>query len=221
MAPPTGFEPRLGEVAGVVLAAGSSTRFGGNKLLAQVGGEPLVRRAARMALAAGLSPVLVVTGHEAALAEMALTGLACRAVRNPDHARGQGTSLRAGLDALPPAVAGAVVLLADMPLVTIEMVAALVARWREGDAALVASRYGGADEDATPAPPTLYDRSLFAELTEPGDRPGRAVVQRHRASAAWLRWPAEAALDLDAPEDLERLPPDDLTRLSPGARSDP
>ena len=81
------------------------------------------------------------------------------------------------------------VLLADMPLVTPAMVAALAARWREGDVALVGSRYGESDGAAVPAPPVLYGRALFAELTEPGDRPGREVVRRHRAEAAWLRWP--------------------------------
>jgi len=207
MTPLQGGSPRRGPVAGIVLAAGASTRFGANKLLAEVDGEPLVRRAARVALEAGLAPVLVVTGHQAALAEAALVGLPCRAVRNPAPSRGQGTSLRAGLEALPPEVEGAVVLLADMPLVTAAMVAALAARWREGDVALVGSRYGESDEEAVPAPPVLYGRALFAELTEPGDRPGREVVRRHRAEAAWLRWPAAAALDLDAPGDLARLAP--------------
>jgi molybdenum cofactor cytidylyltransferase len=191
-------------VAGVVLAAGASTRFGANKLLAEVEGEPLVRRAARVALEAGLSPVVVVTGHQATLAEAALAGLGCRAVRNPDPARGQGSSLRAGLDALPPGAEAAVVLLADMPRVAPRMIAALVARWREGDVALVASRYGEAG-GGTPAPPILYGRALFAELTEPGDRPGRGVVQRHREAAAWLRWPGPLGIDLDAPEDLLQL----------------
>ena len=200
MAPPLQPAPPV-PVAGVVLAAGLSTRFGRNKLLCEVEGEPLVRRAARVALAAGLDPVVVVVGHEAERVEAALAGLACRAVRNPDPAAGQGTSLRAGLEILPAQVMAAVILLADMPLVTAGMVAALADRWRAGGVLVVASEFGGVQ-----APPTLFDRAVFHELTERGDRPARAVVARHEAESARLSWPAERALDLDAPGDLDRLP---------------
>jgi molybdenum cofactor cytidylyltransferase len=191
---------RDGPVAGIILAAGASTRLGVNKLLLEVGGEPLLRRVARAALAAGLEPLVVVLGHEAERTEGALAGLPCRTVRNPDHARGQGTSLRKGLDALPPGAPAAVVLLGDMPLVRAELVAALLDRYRRSLAPLVVSDYGG-----VVAPPTLYDRTLFAELTEPGERPGRAVVQRHRAEALVVPCPAEALADVDLPADLAGL----------------
>ena len=62
-------------VAGVVLAAGASRRMGRNKMLLELEGEPLVRRAARRALEAGLTPVVVVLGHEADRARAALAGL--------------------------------------------------------------------------------------------------------------------------------------------------
>jgi molybdenum cofactor cytidylyltransferase len=187
-------------VAGVLLAAGGSTRMGANKLLLEMGGEPLLRRAAGAALAAGLAPLVVVLGHEADLAKAALEGLPCRTVHNPDHAAGQGTSLRAGLAALPVEVAAAVVLLADMPLVTAGMIAALAERYRSSTAPLVLSDYGG-----VAAPPTLYDRALFAELDAPGDRPGQQVVARHRAAALSVAFPAEALADVDLPDDLARL----------------
>ncbi len=109
---------RAAAVAGVVLAAGSSTRMGRNKLLLRLDGESLVRRAARRALAAGLDPVVVVLGHEADLAAAELAGLAVRTVVNPDHAGGIHTSRVAGLAAVPPEAGAAVVLLADMPFVT-------------------------------------------------------------------------------------------------------
>ena len=73
-------------VAGVLLAAGASRRMGPgrNKMLLKLEGEALVRRAARRALAAGLSPVVVVLGHESDRAKGELTGLACEVVVNPD-----------------------------------------------------------------------------------------------------------------------------------------
>ena len=84
---------RPAPVAGVLLAAGRSSRMGSNKLLLGVGGEPLVRRAARVALEAGLDPVVVVTGHQAALVEAALRGLPCRAAVSYTHLRAHETVL--------------------------------------------------------------------------------------------------------------------------------
>src|SRR5205814_5377025 len=87
-------------IAAVVLAAGRSTRMGGpNKLVAEIGGKPLVRIAAEQALASRAQPVLVVTGHDRERIEAALSGLAVRFVYNPDFADGLGTSLRAGIAA--------------------------------------------------------------------------------------------------------------------------
>jgi len=188
-------------VAGVRLAAGTSSRMGENKLTLELGGESLLRGAARRALVAGLSPLVVVLGHEADRAQDQLRGLDCRVVVNPDYAQGINSSRKAGLAALPPETEAAVVLLADMPFVTSEMIAALVARQRESGAPLVLSDYGGVH-----APPTLYRRPLFAELQAlPGGACGGQVVKRHRAEAEVLSWPAEALLDVDRPEDYARL----------------
>jgi molybdenum cofactor cytidylyltransferase len=90
------------------------------------------------------------------------------------------------------------VLLADMPLVTSAMLAALVERFRATAAPLVLSQYGEAI-----APPHLYARSLFAELTEAGS--GKPVIDRHRREAEVLTWPPEALADLDVPADRERI----------------
>lgn len=192
---------RAGPVAGVVLAAGSSSRMGSNKLLLELAGETLLRRSARRALAAGLDPVLVVLGHDAERAGSELSGLSCRAVVNADHARGMNTSLGVGLGAVPGEAVAAVVALADMPLVTADMLAELVRRYRASTAPLVVSDYGG-----TVAPPVLYDRALFRELQGlEGDGCGRRAVERHRGEALAVPWPAEALVDLDEPADYERV----------------
>jgi len=188
-------------VSAVILAAGASSRMGENKLLATVSGEPLLRRAVRSALAAGLDPVLVVLGHEAARAEAALAGLPCRPVQNPRFASGLNTSLDAGIVGVPPDAAAAVVLLADMPFVAPAMIAALVARFAETGAPLVASRYGEVH-----APPTLYARALFPELCGgEGEGRGREVTRRHQRAASFIDWPAAALADVDERGDLERV----------------
>jgi len=191
------------KVAGIILAAGHSTRMGRNKLLLRVGGESLIRRAARVAAEGGLDPVLVVLGFEAALAEAELAGQVCVAVLNGRHALGLNTSLDAGLAAVPPDVAAAVVLLADMPLVTAAMLRSLVARHRETGAPLVASRYGGAI-----APPALYAREVFPELQGgQGEGRGREVLRWREAEVRFVDWPVAALADVDQPGDLARVVP--------------
>jgi len=193
-------EPEI-PVAGVILAAGSSTRMGRNKLLLRVEGESLVRRAARRALAAGLEPVVVVLGRDAEDAERELADLALSIVVNAEHEAGIHTSRRAGLAAVPPDRDAAVILLADMPLVTEQMLAALVSRYRESGARLVFSDYAGVS-----APPNLYDRSLFAELAElRGEGRVGLLAERLGRDAVTIHWPASALGDLDRPEDYERL----------------
>jgi molybdenum cofactor cytidylyltransferase len=204
-------DERRGSVAGVVLAAGTSSRMGLNKLFLPLGGSTLLRRAVDTAAAAGLDPILVVVGHESERARAELAGLPCLPVENPEYAMGINTSLRAGIRAVPGDAAAAVVMLADMPFVCAPMVAALLARFHAGSAPLVLSVYGD-----VLAPPTLYGRALFAELGDlGGEGCGKRVMKRHRAQAIEVAWPASALADLDEPGDVESV----RTRLE-GSGSD-
>jgi molybdenum cofactor cytidylyltransferase len=185
-------------VAAAVLAAGSSTRMGRNKLLLDLGGETMVRRVVRAAAGAGLDQVVVVLGHDEPLVRAELAGLPCTLVVNPDHGQGAGTSLRTAVRHVANASA-IVIVLADMPFVTSEMIAAVVARYRETAAPVVASHYG-----AVQAPPTLYDRALFAELLAiPDDRGAKQVVRRHEHEAAVVSWPESSLRDVDVPADYD------------------
>jgi molybdenum cofactor cytidylyltransferase len=188
-------------IAGILLAAGTASRMGSNKLLFELGGESVLHGAARRAREAGLDPLIVVLGHQAEQNAAALEGLPCLKVINPDYAEGINTSLKTGVAALPDDVQAVVVMLADMPYVTPEMLDGLVERYRASGAPLVISDYEGVN-----APPMLYDRSLFAELLAmTGEGCGREVVKRHRREAEVLAWPAAALTDLDVPEDWDRI----------------
>lgn len=194
-------DDRSGRVAGVVLAAGTSSRMGRNKLFEPLGGTSVLRRAVGTAREAGLDPVLVVVGHQSDRALAELAGLRCTPVLNAEFARGMNTSVRAGISAVSDDASGAVVMLADMPFVTAAMVRALVERYRVAEAALVVSVYG-----EVLAPPILYGRPLFGELRAlEGDGCGKRVVKAHRAEAIEVQWPPSALTDLDLPEDLERV----------------
>jgi len=190
---------RLLLAAGIVLAAGASRRMGRNKMLLELEGEPLVRRAARRALAAGLSPVVVVVGHEADRARDALRGLPVEIGVNPEFTGPTSASLHAGLELLGQDVDAAVVLLGDMVHVGEAALAELVTRACTSDAPLVVSRYG----DVT-APPLLFRRALFGELLAwTGEGCGKAVVQAHKHEALYVDWPAGVLVDVDTPEDFQ------------------
>lgn len=189
------------DVAGVLLAAGLSTRMGQNKLFLPLGRGTVLDRAVATALEAGLSPLIVVVGHEAERARAALAGSPVETVFNPDHARGINTSLRTGIAAVPADMSAAVVLLADMPLIDAGMIRTLVARWREAGAALAVSRFGD-----VVAPPILYGAALFPELRAlDGEGCGKRVIKRHRGEEVTVDWPAERLADLDVPDDLARV----------------
>ena len=187
-------------VAGIVLAAGSSTRMGRNKLLLDVGGETLVRRAVRLAGEAGLDPVILVTGRFREAVERQVENLACTPVFNADHETGIQTSVARGVAAVPADCTAAVVMLPDMPFVTARMVRTLVERYAETVAPLVVSRYGEVN-----APPILYGRGLFGEISRMRAGCGREVVRRHHERAVHVDWPAERLRDLDRPDEYESV----------------
>ena len=192
---------REGPIAGILLAAGTSSRMGSNKMLFELNGESVLRGAVRRALAGGLSPLLVVLGHEEDKARRELAGLACQVLVNPEYENGITSSLQKGISAVPAEVEAAVVMLADMPFVTPEMIAGLIVRYRATRAPLVISDYEGVT-----APPMLYDRALFPEIrTVTGGSCGKQVVKRHRHEAEVLTWPAAALADVDVPEDYARV----------------
>jgi molybdenum cofactor cytidylyltransferase len=192
---------REGPIAGILLAAGTSSRMGSNKMLFQLDGESILRRAVRRALEGGLSPLIVVLGHEFDKASKEVEDLRCQWAFNPMYRDGINSSVKAGILAVHRDSRAALVMLADMPFVTSEMIATMVERYRASEAPLVISDYGGVN-----APPMLYDRSLFDELlTMTGEGCGRQVVKRHRDEAEVLAWPESALADLDVPEDYERI----------------
>ena len=191
-------------VAGVVLAAGTSSRMGRNKLLLDVGGEPLVKRVVRTAVDAGLDPVIVVLGHEAAEVTRAIGDVPHRETTNERFAESPRYSLQCGIASVPGDCVGAVVLLGDMPFVTKEMVREISSKVGERGPQgrgplLVVSRYGDVQ-----APPTFYSFSLFEEISRLSSGCGKKVVEGHLASAAVLSWPAEVLADVDVESDYAR-----------------
>ena len=196
-----GISADRGGVAGVILAAGSSSRLGAPKQLLRYGGETLLHRAVRLALEAGLDPVHVVLGSNAAAVGDALADLRTRVttVVNDDWQTGMGSSLARGIASLPaatgPEPGAALVLVTDQPRLSDAILASITTAFRTGGATLVASRYASGALGV----PALFARRYFPELTRlTGDRGARALFTRHRDDLATVAFP-HGDLDIDTP----------------------
>jgi molybdenum cofactor cytidylyltransferase len=190
-------------IAGIVLAAGRSSRLGRPKQLLPVQGEPLLRHTIHQVLASSLDSVVLVVGHDADAIRDAVADLSLDVVFNPDAALGQSTSVRAGLAALPPDVEAAVFILGDQPAIDPKVIDALIAAWSESGAPILAPLY----EDGM-GNPVLFDRRVFPELTVlQGDTGARPVVRRYHASGEVQLVPVAGRVppDIDTEDDYAAL----------------
>lgn len=196
--------PAAGPVAAVVLAAGSSRRFGSQKLVARLGGEAVIRRTVRRVLESALDPVTVVVGADAGAVAGALTGLPVDIVRNEAHSAGMGRSIAEGIRSLPATVQAVVVVLGDQPGIRARTIDALVDVWQGDAGAIVAVEF-----DGTRVPPVLFGRDYFPALERlTGDRGARAIIEAHHDHVRVVAMEGPILRDIDTPADLEAIDED-------------
>jgi molybdenum cofactor cytidylyltransferase len=190
-------------VAAVVLAAGRSTRMGGpNKLLADIGGRPMVRIVTEQVVGSRARPVIVVTGHQRDRVEAALSGLAVTFVHNPDFADGLSTSLKAGIAALPGDVDGAIVCLGDMPQIDAKLIDRLIGAFDPERGALVvvptiAGKRGN---------PVVWSRRFFPDLASiEGDVGARHLIAGYQEAVVEVPTGNAALIDVDTPDALDAV----------------
>ncbi|MBS0558407.1 MAG: nucleotidyltransferase family protein [Proteobacteria bacterium] len=185
----------------VLLAAGAGERFGGIKQLAPIDGEPMLRRVARGVFPLD-TPLIVVTGAHAPQVETALAGLPVVIERHAGWADGMGSSLAAGIRRLIadfPGATGALLCLADQPLLDIELLRRMLVRHRAAAAAILVTSQRNVD-----GPPVLFPRDCFETLANwSGAHGARALLKReaHRVE----RFAASGMIDVDTPADLARV----------------
>lgn len=187
-------------LAGVVLAAGSGSRFGRSKALVVYEGEPLVARAVRLLAAGGCAPVVAVLGADAEAVRTAVD--LPHSVINAAWPTGMGSSLRCGLAALPATAAAVVIALADQPLVGPEAVCRLAAAWGAGALAAVAT-YGGQWRN-----PVLLSRAVWPEViaSATGDAGAGPWLRTHEQMVTVVPCDGTgSAYDIDTPADLLAL----------------
>lgn len=183
-----------------MLAAGTGSRFGGTKQLALLGGKPLVQHAVDALVGAGVDEIVVVTGHDAVKVASSLTlpehG---RIAFNPAFADGQATSLGAGIHALDDESEAAVVLMADQPGVSSDVVRTLIDRFRATRMQILRATYRDGPG------PSLLSREIYAEAGHlHGDVGARELIASHPDWVEDVRIDAAVPPDVDIPEDLPR-----------------
>ena len=194
----------MANVAAVLLAAGASARFGPeNKLVARIGGRPLVRCVAEAVASSGVSEIVAVTGADAALIEGALDGLPVRFAHNATWQDGMGTSIAAGVSALGESADGAFIVPGDMPLLTTDLLQSLIAAFdRHGGGPIVYP----ATPDGEQRNPVLWPRRFFPKLRAlSGPEGGKALLRTLAVETVAVPCDPAAFADVDTPAELRQV----------------
>lgn len=185
-------------VSALILAAGPSRRMGTAKLGLPYQGVPLLRRAVDAAQASRCRETVVVLGADQEAYRPLLEGTEVRIVQNPEYEHGMSTSIRAGVAALSDESQAVVVLLADQPRVTSEIIDRLIDVHLQEGKRIVASAYQG-----VVGVPALFDGALYLELlTLEGDGGARSVIETYPQHGVAIPLEGGAWEDVDVPEDL-------------------
>lgn len=193
----------MSRVAGLVLAAGESSRMGRDKALLEYRGSTFLEAILASLRHAGIPRIIVVLGHHASEIQRQIDLSGVEVVMNPAYRLGQTTSLQAGLRAIQGAsVDGVVLCLVDHPAAGPEVMRALAVKFAETHAPVVIPVCQGRRGH-----PVIIGCALFAELLNLGpDEGANAVIRRHHAATQWVEvQDPGVTLDIDDPEDYRRL----------------
>lgn len=189
-------------IATIILAAGGSTRLGGQpKQLLVQHGQSLVRRIVDASLSLQAGPVIVVLGANESLIRQEIIDLQLITVINPDWQNGLASSIRAGLSMLSDEpVDTFLIVLTDQPYVTADLLQQVITTQQQTGRGIVACRYGESGHLGVPALFDIRYKGEFLQLT--GDVGARKIIQLYRNDCAEIAFPP-AAIDLDTWEDVE------------------
>ena len=192
-------------ITGIFLAAGQSMRFGSDKLLHDLDGRPMVAHSLAAAVKSRLPEIVVVVGSDASALEHVVRGVPgapdrIRIVRNEHAERGMMSSLKHGLRALGSASDAAMVILADMPYVTAELIDSLVEKFEDTNGIVIP------ECDGVFYHPRVIPKRLFSEfLALADDGQGQSVIDKHGEDIVTVTVQKKTSfIDIDEARDLER-----------------
>jgi molybdenum cofactor cytidylyltransferase len=189
-----------GSTAGIILAAGSSSRLGTPKQLLLWQGQPLVKIVSQKLLATGIQPIIVVVGAKSNAVKKALEDLDITTVENLYWKEGISTSIRAGIAALPDNIQAAIFATSDQPFVPESLIRKLIDAYGQTGAEIICPECKGELRN-----PVLFDKNLFAELAQlEGDTGGKALFDHHKVSR--VEWQNEEDFrDIDTQEEMQEM----------------
>ncbi|MBW4689360.1 MAG: nucleotidyltransferase family protein [Komarekiella atlantica HA4396-MV6] len=187
----------------LILAAGASTRLGKPKQLLQYRGQSFLRHTAKIAIASGCQPVVVVLGAQAKQLRSELSDLPVTIIKNHDWATGISSSIHAGLEALQTQcqmLEAAIITLSDQPLISVQLIQQLVEQYWLTGKRIITSEYAG-----TVGVPALFDLTLFPDLMLlQGDVGAKRLIHQLIDEVVTVSFP-DGAIDIDTPLDYERF----------------
>ncbi len=187
-------------IAALVLAAGSSTRMGSNKLLADLNGSPMIAQTVKRIAASSIDNITVVTGHQSESIGAALESMKVNLVHNSNFADGLATSLRAGVAALRNSCDAILVCLGDMPLIDPRDIDRMIAAFNPAEQrSIVVPVHGHSYGN-----PVLWGAEHFSALLAcEGDRGARALLENYKDDVIEISVDTQSVvLDADTPEAL-------------------
>jgi molybdenum cofactor cytidylyltransferase len=188
-------------VFAVILAAGSSSRLGFNKLTIKIDGESVILRSVKALLGQSIEKAIVVTGHEHARVERELSGLPVEVVYNPLYGQGMSTSVRA-VNALVRDADVIILHLGDKPFVKADVIASMLEKHLKEHARIVIPLHKGRKGH-----PVLMEGDLFRDEigTLEGDRGFREVIEKYERDVVFIEGDEGSLYDIDTLQDIDRL----------------
>jgi molybdenum cofactor cytidylyltransferase len=195
-----------GDVSGILLLAGCSSRMGSPKPLLTFGDKPLISIILNQIIRSDLSRIIVVLGHQAKAIKKEIQQSRVPSklsiLINPDFKKGLSTSIIAGLSQVAPQASGVMFLLGDQPLLTMEAINKLIKVFRSTSAPIVVPLYG-----KRPGNPVIFRTSLIPELQKlTGDTGGRELVRKYwdQVQTVSIR-PQRIGWDVDTRDEYQKI----------------
>lgn len=186
-------------VAAILLAAGQSRRMGTCKQLLELGGKAVISRCLETLLAGGVKDLVVVVSPAGDEVARAAANFPVQLVRNAEAGGDMASSVRAGRNALPPAVTGVLVALCDYPLVRAETISGVIREHLQSPSEIIIPCHNGRRGH-----PPLFPRRLLERLEKPLTLRDLLVENAPLVRHLEVSDPG-VLIDMDTPEDYRRI----------------
>ncbi|AFY57952.1 putative MobA-like protein [Rivularia sp. PCC 7116] len=187
----------------IILAAGKASRMGKPKQLLTYQGNNLISHAVKIGLNSICKPVLVVLGAYAEKIKPEIDKFPVQILENPVWETGMASSISAGIKAIKQSnhnLDAVIIGLTDQPLISEAVFNQLIQKYQETENKIIASAY-----DDVVGVPALFHQNLFVELMQlEGDKGAKALMRKYQDEVLAIEIP-EAAIDIDTPDDYEKL----------------